>query len=359
MSEIPNLDTAGHVLLDGGDMGCNHGSQKSSRDVRSKTSILQSYLKKKSCSKTLNQFLAVRAISFSRLTPTQNKTMPSKTRSRPPQHVKRKTVELADGWSVITSSKSKPITIHLHNHASANPHIDSEADYSPPTSGHTASLIAEVNTYLERWRSSQCATDLSQILLRRKARVERQIDNMICAGLGSLNTESLAQKKTRMWQFVVFLWLVEQVRDGDKKIQCYAQEPRFTPTDIEVLKHFDITVLPELNGKDVVNESALLYAPFLPWSLLLKDFLQAGVPAICVSNDVAESVDMLQMRIKHGTKSIDSEGILLNDVDLKECERAGRSFLEKREGIVFPVFEFHAECLKLMVYFEKEELESG
>lgn len=283
--------------------------------------------------------------------------MPSKPRSKNSQHVKRKTIELSDGWSVITSSKSKPLTSHAHT---PNPHLDPEADYSQPTPERFTSIITEVNTYLERWRQSQCATDLAHILRRRKARDGGVIKNAICAGLGSLNTESLAQKKTRMWQFVVFMWLIGEVRDGGdsrEAFRCYAQEPRFTPTDVEVLKHFDVTVLPALNGKDFVGEGTLLYAPFLPWSLLLKEFLQAGTPAVCVSNDVGESVEMLQMRIKHGTKSLDSEGISLQEDDLKECERVGRSFLERRKGVAFPAFELHTECLKLMIYLEEEEEE--
>ncbi|KAE9972530.1 hypothetical protein BLS_003975 [Venturia inaequalis] len=284
--------------------------------------------------------------------------MPSKTRSKNAQHVKRKTVELSDGWSVITSSKSKPLTAHT-----TNPHLDPDADYSPPTPERVTTVVAEVNTYLERWRHSQCATGLPNILRRRKAKDGGVVDNAICAGLGSLNTESLAQKRTRMWQFVVFLWLIDEVRDresgkdGRGAFMCYAQEPRFTPTDVEVLKHFGILVLPALNGEEFINEKTLLYAPFLPWSLLLKDFLHAGTPAICVSNDVGESVEMLQMRMKHGTKSLDSEGLSLQEEDLKECERVGRTFLEKRKGVAFPAFEFHAECLKLMVYIEEEETE--
>jgi hypothetical protein len=287
--------------------------------------------------------------------------MPSKSRPRPPPHPKRKTIALVDGWSVITSSGPNPVT----KHTTPNPHLDPEADYSPPSPDRVASTIAEVNIYLERWRTSKCATDLGQILRGRKGKGDDDIDNAICAGLGSLNTESLTQRKTRMWQFVVFLWLVEQVQGKDcvgvkeRAIKCYAQEPRFTPTDILVLEHFGIVVLPELNGKEMVNERTLLYAPFLPWSLLLKDFLQSGTPAICVANDIRESVEMLQMRIKHGTQSIESEGVLLSDEDLKDCERVGRGFLERKTCVAFPAFEFHAECLKLMVYIRKEQLETG
>lgn len=208
---------------------------------------------------------------------------------------------------------------------------------------------------------------MANILRRHKARDGGVIENAICAGLGSLNIDSLAQKKTRMWQFIVFLWLVEELREKEDGIEvrgdikCFAQEPRFTPTDVEVLKHFDIIVLPALDGKDFVNGKTLLYAPFLPWSLLLKDFLQAGTPAVCVSNDVGESVEMLQMRIKHGTNSLYSEGISLQEEDLKECERVGRVFLDKRKGVAFPAFEFHAECLMLMIYIEeeREEIEKG
>jgi hypothetical protein len=284
--------------------------------------------------------------------------MPSKFRPRPPQYVKRKNIELSDGWSVVTNSQSTPVTTP----ASPNPHLDPEADYSPPIPERVISIIAEVNTYLERWRTSKCATDLSQILRRRKVREGEGIDNAICAGLGSLNTESLMQKKTRMWQFVVFLWLVEQVQDEDRskeKMRAYAQEPRFTPTDTLVLEHFGIMTLPELNGKEFVTEKTLLYAPFLPWSLLLKDFLQSKTPAVCVSNDIGESVETLQMRIKHGTMPINSEGVLLQDKDLKGCERVGSAFLERKTAVVFPAFEFHLECLKLMVYVEEEQLETG
>ncbi|QDS69225.1 hypothetical protein FKW77_001122 [Venturia effusa] len=291
--------------------------------------------------------------------------MPPKMHTKNSQHVKRKTIELLDGWSVITSSKSRPLSSHTRT---TNPHIDHEADYSPPTPELVAAIIAEANTYLELWRTSQCATELACMLRLRKARDSGSIDNAICAGLGSLTTESAAQKKTRMWQFVVFLWLVEGVIKKEKEsdasngaFRCYAQEPRFTPTDVEVLKHFDIIVLPDLDGKKFVNEKTMLYAPFLPWSLLLKDFLQAGTPAICVSNDVEEVVEMSQMRIKHGTKSLESEGIPLQEGDLKECERVGKAFLENRKGFAFPPFDLHSECLKLMVYVAErgQEMERG
>lgn len=136
-----------------------------------------------------------------------------------------------------------------------------------------------------------------------------------------------------MWQFVAFLWLIEEVRGKEGEgMKCYAQEPRFTLTDVEVLRHFGIEVLDRLNGKEFVNEGTLLYAPFLPWALLLGDLLMGeGMPEVCVCNDVGESVEMLGMRIKHGITSIDSEGVALQEEDLRNCEKVGSAFLEGEE----------------------------
>lgn len=79
-------------------------------------------------------------------------------------------------------------------------------------------------------------------------------------------------------------------------MKLYIQEPRLFPLDKSFFESLHITVLESPAASTHTNGSTFLYAPFLPWTVLLTDFLTEKNPHLtitAIASNVIDSIDIL------------------------------------------------------------------
>jgi hypothetical protein len=128
-------------------------------------------------------------------------------------------------------------------------------------------------------------------------------------------------------------------------IQCYAQDPAFTPLDIDFLSLLNIQVLDSNLESKVTNES-FVYSPFVDWFLLLPSFLKDKSPGLYVGNEILDNYSPYAQTTEKQEK-------------LEECNEIGRSWLQGRETVKLDEFEMHANALNGMVVYWKETEKEG
>jgi hypothetical protein len=131
----------------------------------------------------------------------------------------------------------------------------------------------------------------------------------------------------------------------DMDIKCYAQDPAFTPLDIDLLNLLNIQVLDSNLESKVTNES-FVYSPFVDWFLLLPSFLKDKSPVLYVGNEILDNYSPYAQTIEKQEK-------------LEECNEIGRSWLQGRETVKLDEFEMHANALNGMVVYWKETEKRG
>jgi hypothetical protein len=128
-------------------------------------------------------------------------------------------------------------------------------------------------------------------------------------------------------------------------IQCYAQDPAFTPLDIDFLSLLNIQVLDSNLESKVTNES-FVYSPFVDWFLLLPSFLKDKSPGLYVGNEILDNYSPYAQTTEKQEK-------------LEECNEIGRSWLQGRGTVKLDEFEMHANALNGMVVYWKETEKEG
>jgi hypothetical protein len=131
----------------------------------------------------------------------------------------------------------------------------------------------------------------------------------------------------------------------DIDIKCYAQDPAFTPLDIDLLNLLNIQVLDSNLESKVTNES-FVYSPFVDWFLLLPSFLKDKSPVLYVGNEILDNYSPYAQTTEKQEK-------------LEECNEIGRSWLQGRETVKLDEFEMHANALNGMVVYWKEMEKKG
>jgi hypothetical protein len=123
-------------------------------------------------------------------------------------------------------------------------------------------------------------------------------------------------------------------------IKPYAQDPAFTPLDIDLLELFNIQVLnSDLESK--ITEKSFIYSPFVDWFLLLPTFLKDGSPVLYIGNEILDDYSPYAQTSEKKEK-------------LHECNEIGKQWLEGRELMKFEEFEMHANALNgMVVYWRK------
>jgi len=92
-----------------------------------------------------------------------------------------------------------------------------------------------------------------------------------------------------------------------------------------------------------------LFAPFLPWVVLLRDVLPGRDPRFYVGIDVNEVLERMEMQ--KGRYGLDGVG----DEELEGCPEVARRFLEGRERVRVGEFEGERNALEgLWVYWREE-----
>jgi hypothetical protein len=141
-----------------------------------------------------------------------------------------------------------------------------------------------------------------------------------------------------------------------RAVTLYAQDPRFSPIDVLLFQSYGIEVLPKLDARDQISTSTLIFAPFLPWHIMLQEILLDRNPAICISSSIREAVEQIEIRLRHGFEEATFEGTLVGKEAAEICSKVGTRFLKGRKDDEFPEFELHSDALYgLRVYMSNEE----
>ncbi|KAI4671973.1 uncharacterized protein J4E78_000472 [Alternaria triticimaculans] len=255
--------------------------------------------------------------------------------------VKRKEVQSDDGWTVIT-------------HGLASISLDGkgkEADAgSLPTKiveGLTAEkLLDDFRLLQERWEDTLLAKQVEEIVETRSADGKWGVEEAACIGIGSFSRD-WAHRWRSLWQLVLFVDVVGRLKDENKdlKIQCFAQDPAFTPFDIEFLSHLSITVL-DSDLQTHITSKSFVYSPFVDWFLLLPTFLKSKDPVLYVGNEILDDYSVYAQTKEKKER-------------LEECNEVGKKWIKGREKVALREFEKHGNALNGMVVYLKKSDEDA
>ncbi|KAF4542686.1 uncharacterized protein LTHEOB_7416 [Lasiodiplodia theobromae] len=323
------------------------------------------------------------------------------TNTAPP---KRTTIPLADGWTLISTTKSQQHRNRKNNkkgmrgggysglspaglraaHEPAGP-----AKLMPGASKEW--LMDRLVKFRERWAECACRRGIEEVLERagvvgagavesvEKAAGEagekgggeddkggggkRKIRNAVCIGLGSLSVDNIAAGVRSMWQLVCFLDIVGMLSESaaaGEEVKMYAEDPVFNTLDEEIFEELGITVVKGLRSTDgsrqegaaqFIEPDSLIFAPFMPSFIMLEDFLAGKDPAIYIGNDVLAMLDLAKSQVRYS-----------GDVDerTRRCIQAAEEFLAQgREVVALPEFDLHEHALAgQMIYWRKPTEES-
>ena len=119
---------------------------------------------------------------------------------------------------------------------------------------------------------------------------EFKIHQAVVVGLGNLDPKAYRDPWRASWQLGVFLLLVRELKSfqDDYNLQIFAQDPAFTPLDVDLLKEYDIEVLETPRAAEVIDQHTLVFAPFIDAAVLLPSILKNKNPAIYVGTDIRE-----------------------------------------------------------------------
>jgi hypothetical protein len=265
---------------------------------------------------------------------------------------KLKNVELADGWSFVTRSKGgrRPARQKSNVKPASQPS-------DPKVDPHQVLKVREqVDSSLEFFDDNASEVELFSYL--QKAIQEARIDTAFCLGLGSLSSGPSLSRKRSMTQLAAFMWLYRSTNpttDQDPRT-LRVIDPGFSATDREVLQHQNMEVhLAYSTQLMSAMEGSLCYAPYLPWPILLLDYLAAGQtrPAILVCQDLKSIKENLDLRIRHVDKNstINVDGRECTLDDLTNGAKACGHLLKEYQGTNFPTYEPMPYAFQdLMVY---------
>ncbi|KAG9193316.1 hypothetical protein G6011_03351 [Alternaria panax] len=251
--------------------------------------------------------------------------------------VKRKEVQSDDGWTVITHGLAS---------VSLNDKGKKEMDVgSLPTrtvEGLTAEkLLGDFRTLQDRWEDTLLAQQVKEILDKRSGHGGWGVEEATCIGIGSFSRD-WAHRWRSLWQLVLFVDVIERLKadNKDTKIGCFAQDPAFTPLDIEFLCLLSITVL-ESDLHFHITSKSFVYSPFVDWFLLLPTFLKSRDPVLYVGNEILDDYSVYAQTKEKKER-------------LEECNEVGKKWMEGREKVALKEFEKHGNALNGMVVYWKE-----
>jgi hypothetical protein len=250
------------------------------------------------------------------------------------RRVKKKHVQSEDGWTVVAGSGSR--TDSSHHDASIKKAKDVRPTRIVP--GLTVEkLVAELKDMEKRWRRSSCARTLENMMRLRDWRV----DKAACIGIGSFSLD-WEHRYRSLWQLVLFMDVVKLLQQDSLSLTLHAQEPAFTPLDVEFLATLSITSI-EANIETGITQTSFVFAPFVDWYILLPVFLKHKDPKLYIGNEVLSNY-AVYANTEEKRKMLD------------ESNGVGAAFAKGRERRRVPGFEEHAQALEgLMVYWREEE----
>ncbi|KAL2013679.1 hypothetical protein VTN00DRAFT_1204 [Thermoascus crustaceus] len=179
-----------------------------------------------------------------------------KTQARP----KRLEVADEDGWTHVTTAAHVP--------RKAFRELDGELlPAEAPARLNIDELKKQYNAHKQRWENSSSWDALKRALQNPATRCVREIDNVVCIGLGSpsgfLRGGWVDRRSVSLYQLAALASILEyfeaNVEVNIKEVS--AQDPVFNDLDKELLQSLGITVVEHPKAFNVVNERTLLYCP--------------------------------------------------------------------------------------------------
>ncbi|KAH8726565.1 hypothetical protein GQ44DRAFT_613700 [Phaeosphaeriaceae sp. PMI808] len=250
--------------------------------------------------------------------------------------VKRQQVESEDGWTIVTHGLSN-LSVNSKT-SNVRKESESQSFSTKVVEGSTSeTLLSEFKKLQGRWRDTTVAKQIVAIIDKK----DWHIESAVCIGIGSF-ARDWEHRHRSMWQLVLFVDVIQHLDEkskGYKKVQMYAQDPAFTPLDIEFLKVIDIMSIERDIEKHIMVES-FVYSPFVDWYLLLPTFLASKDPVLYVGNEI---LDDYSAYAQTGEKKEKQD----------ECDKLGRTFLNGRESMKLRDFELHAHALNGMIMYWK------
>ncbi|KAB2111747.1 hypothetical protein AG0111_0g727 [Alternaria gaisen] len=259
--------------------------------------------------------------------------------------VKRKEVQSDDGWTVITHGL---VSVSLNDKGKKE--IDAGSLPTRTVEGLTAEkLLEDFRTLQDRWEDTLLAKQVKEILEKSGGDSGWGVEEAACIGIGSFSRD-WAHRWRSLWQLVLFVAVVERLKDDNKdtKLGCFAQDPAFTPLDVEFLSLLSITVL-ESDLQSRITSQSFVYSPFVDWFLLLPVFLKSKDPVLYVGNEILDDYSVYAQTKEKKER-------------LEECNEVGKKWTEGREKVALKEFEKHGNALNGMVVYWKnadEEVQEG
>ncbi|PQE08474.1 Sensitivity To Red Light Reduced-like SRR1 protein [Rutstroemia sp. NJR-2017a BBW] len=167
------------------------------------------------------------------------------------QPTKRIQVVDADGWVHVVGGSKKAGDGAAWTHAG-----DFERGGVAYINRTVEEMRGDYEYYRKQWESSEAAGELREILKGRE-----RVGNVICLGLGSLQSARREGRRSSFTQLAALGMILEELAGGEEgKIQCIHQDPQFTDTDKEFLQTLEGTVVDDPAAFGHVTEDSLVYA---------------------------------------------------------------------------------------------------
>ncbi|KAL1799176.1 hypothetical protein ACET3X_003213 [Alternaria dauci] len=197
-------------------------------------------------------------------------------------------------------------------------------------------LLEDFRTLQDRWEDTLLAKQVQEILEKRGGGSGWGVEEAVCIGIGSFSRD-WAHRWRSLWQLVLFVDVVERLKadNKDTELRCFAQDPAFTPLDVEFLSQLSITVL-ESDLQSYITSQSFVYSPFVDWFLLLPTFLKSKDPVLYVGNEILDDYSVYAQTKEKKER-------------LEECNEVGKKWVEGREKVALREFEKHGNALNGMI----------
>jgi len=256
-------------------------------------------------------------------------------RGRGTARVKRREVESENGWTVITHGLAR-VKIHDGGDARREGKIAGAMPSEVVRDLTAEKLMVEFKKLQERWEDTSVARQIKELISNKTWTVTEAI----CIGIGSFSRD-WEHRWRSIWQLVLFTSIIQHLNSSssNKTLQVYAQDPAFTPIDIEFLHLLNISTTPS-GIESHITPKSFVYSPFVDWFILLPMFLKGKDPVLYVGNEI---LDDYGAYARSGEKK----------EKLAECNELGKLFLDGRESVKAKDFQLHAHALNGMNIYWK------
>ncbi|KAK3722959.1 hypothetical protein LTR37_002104 [Vermiconidia calcicola] len=139
--------------------------------------------------------------------------------------------DTADGWVSVKRGKGSRQLCSTPRQPLPDRHITVQT------------LEAKYDRDMQTWKQSACRKELRQILDKKQPDEGWQIKEAVCFASGSFSRDNWEAQRRSMLQFVAFIDTAQYIEAGSSDtIGLFAQEPMYTPVDVEFLSGMGIKV---------------------------------------------------------------------------------------------------------------------